>query len=174
MNLPTKITLFRIILGPLFLISYLNGRISLSLLFLFLNLFGDLFDGFLARKRKEVTEFGEFIDPLVDLLFFLFVGLSFSLSGVSLINLFFIPLFLIGLSFFLPNISAQKIQLFHTKTKYLHTPLLYLLVSMITLERDYKVIFWIIFIFLTLISLELFLRSIKFLFLKSASERLKP
>lgn len=173
MNLPTKITLFRMLLGPLFLISYINGEISFSLFFLFSNLFGDLLDGVLARKRKESSELGEFIDPLVDLLFFLFVGLSFSLKGISLINLFFIPLLFIGLSFFLPNISTQKIQIFHTKTKYLHTPLLYLLVSMIILERDYKMIFWMTLAFFVAISLELFLRSTKLLFFKSIFKRVK-
>ena len=100
MSLANRITLTRIVLGPLFLISYLTGRVYISLLSLFLNLGGDVLDGFLARRRQETTELGEFIDPAIDLLFFLFVGLALSLEEIDEINWFFIPLFFIGISFF--------------------------------------------------------------------------
>ena len=168
MNLPNRITLSRIILGPLFLISYLMDKTYLSLFFLFLNLFTDLLDGFLARERKETTELGEFIDPFVDLLFFLFVGLGFSLKGTTQINWFFIPLIFIGLSFVLPSFRYKKVKIFHTKMKYLHTACIYLLVLMILFELDFKTFFWITFTVFTLISLETLLRSLRY-FLKKES-----
>lgn len=162
MNLANKITLSRIILGPLFLISYLKENVHFSLFFLFLNLAGDLLDGFVARKRKETTEIGEFIDPFVDLLFFLFVALSFSFTGITQINWFFLPLVFIGLSFVLPSLKYRKVRIFHTKMKYIHTACIYILVLMILLEFDFKTFFWITFTVFTLISLEALLRSLRY------------
>ncbi len=69
MNLPNKITLARIALIPIFVIVlYLPIRykhiISASIFIIISS--SDALDGYLARKRKEVTTLGKFIDPLAD------------------------------------------------------------------------------------------------------------
>ncbi len=168
MTLANKLTLSRIILGPIFLWTFLTEKTVWAFACLCLNLIGDFLDGFLARKRKEVSKLGEVIDPAIDLLFFLFVGLSFSLKGIEEINYFLIPILFIGLSF-LPNIKQgfflftdiNELTIFHTKTKYIHTPLIYLLCALMIFDFKYQFLFGLVFVIFSLTSLETFLRSIK-------------
>lgn len=82
MNLPNKLSLFRIILIPIIMIVYgieplrnqmvFDGAYHLSLanaIILVLAVIGaltDLFDGKYARKHNLVTDLGKFLDPLAD------------------------------------------------------------------------------------------------------------
>ncbi len=71
MNLPNKLTLFRVILIPLFVFFLLNrsmGRASdiIALVIFVVASLTDLFDGKIARKYGLVTDFGKFMDPLAD------------------------------------------------------------------------------------------------------------
>ncbi|NLZ82860.1 MAG: CDP-diacylglycerol--glycerol-3-phosphate 3-phosphatidyltransferase [Clostridiales bacterium] len=70
MNLPNKITLFRVIMIPVFLLVYLNQSIPFSNyiavgIFLIAAL-SDFVDGYIARKQNLITNFGKFMDPLAD------------------------------------------------------------------------------------------------------------
>ena len=67
MNLPNKLTIFRIILIPVFLILLLNLKIfwAAGIVFVIASL-TDLLDGKIARKNNLVTNFGKFADPLAD------------------------------------------------------------------------------------------------------------
>jgi CDP-diacylglycerol--glycerol-3-phosphate 3-phosphatidyltransferase len=69
MNLPNKITLARIAFIPIFIIVlYLPLRckhIIAAALFIIISS-TDALDGYIARKRKEITTLGKFIDPLAD------------------------------------------------------------------------------------------------------------
>ena len=70
MNLPNKLTLFRVILIPFFVVFMLvditgfDKWISLAI-FIIASL-TDLLDGKIARKYNLVTNFGKFMDPLAD------------------------------------------------------------------------------------------------------------
>ncbi|MDR1612396.1 MAG: CDP-alcohol phosphatidyltransferase family protein [Planctomycetota bacterium] len=88
-NLPNALTLSRFFLAPamLWLVLALRDpeidagawKASLAaLLVLILTLLTDLFDGTLARARREVTTFGKIMDPVADSTFFmtLLFGLS--------------------------------------------------------------------------------------------------
>ena len=68
-NIPNKITIIRVSLIPLFaavllvhipykniLAAFIFGMLSIS----------DFLDGYFARKKKQVTEFGKLIDPIAD------------------------------------------------------------------------------------------------------------
>ncbi|MCR4568176.1 MAG: CDP-diacylglycerol--glycerol-3-phosphate 3-phosphatidyltransferase [Pseudobutyrivibrio sp.] len=71
MNLPNKLTLFRVLLIPIFVFFLLINpesqalRIIADLIFVAASL-TDLFDGKIARKYNLVTNFGKFMDPLAD------------------------------------------------------------------------------------------------------------
>ena len=69
MNLPNKITVFRFFLVPLFAVAFLLqfswSNIAALVIFL-IACVSDFFDGFLARKKNQVTDFGKLMDPLAD------------------------------------------------------------------------------------------------------------
>lgn len=71
MNLPNKLTLFRVILIPFFLFFLLTGYGGAYSRWIALGIFAvasltDLLDGKIARKYHLVTNFGKFMDPLAD------------------------------------------------------------------------------------------------------------
>ncbi len=76
MNLPNKLTVFRIILVPVMVIvSFFDipgnlfgiptTMIVLDLIFIIASL-TDKLDGYLARSKNQVTTFGKFLDPIAD------------------------------------------------------------------------------------------------------------
>ena len=71
MNLPNKLTVFRIILVPILLILLMLPlpaaavQISAAAVFILASL-TDLIDGKIARKYSLITDFGKFMDPLAD------------------------------------------------------------------------------------------------------------
>lgn len=76
MNLPNKLTMFRMILVPIMVIIPflgIDGRflgipiewLIIDFIFIIASL-TDKLDGYLARKNNQVTAFGKFLDPLAD------------------------------------------------------------------------------------------------------------
>ena len=73
MNLPNKLTIFRIIMVPVFLVllcvplplSDTMTRILTAVVFAITAL-TDMVDGKIARKYNLITDFGKFMDPLAD------------------------------------------------------------------------------------------------------------
>ena len=70
MNLPNKITLFRVCMIPVFLIFMLVPSIPYSnyiaVAIFIIACLSDAVDGYIARKNNLVTNFGKFMDPLAD------------------------------------------------------------------------------------------------------------
>ena len=71
MNLPNKLTLFRIILIPFFLFFLLTDYCGNAGKFIALGIFAvasltDMLDGKIARKYNLITNFGKFMDPIAD------------------------------------------------------------------------------------------------------------
>lgn len=69
MNTANKLTLFRVVLVPVFMIFLLsdinNGHYIAAAIFIIASL-TDTLDGHIARSRNQITNFGKFMDPLAD------------------------------------------------------------------------------------------------------------
>lgn len=69
MNLPNKLTIFRIILTPVFLfliLSNIEHHFLFGLIVFAIASATDFLDGKIARKNKIVTVFGQLADPVAD------------------------------------------------------------------------------------------------------------
>ncbi|MGH4119916.1 CDP-diacylglycerol--glycerol-3-phosphate 3-phosphatidyltransferase [Clostridium sp.] len=87
MNLANKLTMLRIFLVPIFLIFMVvkipYGKELATLIFIIASL-TDKLDGYIARSRNEITNFGKFMDPLAD-------KLLVTAALVSLVELKIVP-----------------------------------------------------------------------------------
>jgi len=88
MNLANKLTLIRIFLVPVFLVFISKSGIpygSFIATFIFiLASITDKLDGYVARRRNQITNFGKFMDPLAD-------KLLVTAALISLVELHIVP-----------------------------------------------------------------------------------
>ncbi|WP_346912868.1 CDP-diacylglycerol--glycerol-3-phosphate 3-phosphatidyltransferase [Clostridium sp.] len=69
MNLANKLTVLRIILVPIFLICAMVDTTTANIIALSIFIVAsvtDKLDGYIARSRNQITNFGKFMDPLAD------------------------------------------------------------------------------------------------------------
>lgn len=69
MNLPNKLCFFRlflVLLVLLILYSNIENRVYIATLIFIIAAITDVLDGYIARSRNLITDFGKFFDPLVD------------------------------------------------------------------------------------------------------------
>ena len=69
MSLANLITGARFLFIPLLFWSVLQDSVvlvSIALATLFLIIIGDMIDGYVARKRHEITKIGSFLDPITN------------------------------------------------------------------------------------------------------------
>ena len=102
MQIANFFTMNRIILAPVFFIAYFISDffagadfISVCILipiFIYME-FTDFLDGFFARKRKIVSDFGKLFDPFADVLTNMTVFFTFAVSGYMPAFFFLIVLF---------------------------------------------------------------------------------
>ena len=98
MNLPNKLTVIRILLTPIFMLTLVwefPFHYLVSMLIFIGASLTDLFDGKIARERGLVTDFGKFLDPLADKMLttaafigFLAKGIGFGMEWILFIVLF--------------------------------------------------------------------------------------
>lgn len=82
MNIPNLISMFRILLIPLFIYAFLNGtgddRIIYPILIFVISGISDILDGYIARKYHMETKLGAVLDPLADKLMLITALLCFT------------------------------------------------------------------------------------------------
>lgn len=89
MNIAIILTFLRVLIAPLFAFFFIYGYKNSSPLFLWISVLcvslielTDLFDGMIARRRSEVTDFGKVFDPVADSVSRQTVFISFFASGI--------------------------------------------------------------------------------------------
>ena len=85
MNTPNKITVFRMFIAPVFLVSIfldIEHKMLISALIFALGAVTDAIDGHLARKNNIVTNFGKFLDPIADKMLVTAAFLAFMQVGI--------------------------------------------------------------------------------------------
>ncbi len=85
-KLPNELTLLRIFLTPIVLVAIVYGKNNWAFFIYTIAAITDFFDGYVARKRKEVTDVGKFLDPLADKLMSLTMYISLSIKAFNLSN----------------------------------------------------------------------------------------
>lgn len=66
MTISNKLTILRIILVPVFVALMMLGMFWWATAVFVIASLTDMLDGYLARKRNEITNFGKFADPIAD------------------------------------------------------------------------------------------------------------
>lgn len=91
MNLPTKITVFRIILAPVFFVIYFipewTGSFSAGSVYILIPMLivmelSDALDGYIARKYNMVTDLGKILDPFSDVISRVTFFICFTFTGI--------------------------------------------------------------------------------------------
>ncbi len=85
-KLPNELTLLRIFLTPIVLVAIVYGKNNWAFFIYAVAAITDFFDGYVARKRKEITDIGKFLDPLADKLMSLTMYISLSIKALHLYN----------------------------------------------------------------------------------------
>lgn len=66
MTTANKLTIFRVVLIPVFLVLAYVGRMGWALAVFVIASLTDMLDGYVARHYNQITDFGKFMDPLAD------------------------------------------------------------------------------------------------------------
>ena len=95
-NIPNVLTIFRIVLTPIFILclfyNYPYARLWALIIFIVASI-TDAFDGHYARKYNQVTRHGQFLDPLADKILVSSAFISFAILDL-------IPYWMVGLIVF--------------------------------------------------------------------------
>ncbi len=95
-NIPNVLTIFRILLTPLFILclfyNYPYARLWALVIFIVASI-TDAFDGYYARKYNQVTRHGQFLDPLADKILVSSAFISFAILDL-------VPFWMVGLIVF--------------------------------------------------------------------------
>ena len=118
MSLANKLTIFRIILAPVFFIIYLlpvffpswgsAWTVPIIIFIFIISEITDLLDGMAARKLNEVSDFGKLFDPFADTIMQITCFLCFVIDGIFPVILFLLIVYREFSILFLRNLLLRK------------------------------------------------------------------
>ncbi|MEG8988325.1 CDP-alcohol phosphatidyltransferase family protein [Ignavibacteria bacterium 4148-Me] len=111
-NIPNTLSFFRLLLSipAFYFLQNLNTspiNRKLILVIIIIAYISDFLDGYIARKKNCITEFGKIIDPLADKLFIIIIAIQLYLQN-EIVSIYFWIIFLRDLIIFLGGIYVSK------------------------------------------------------------------
>jgi len=111
-NIPNALSFFRLLLSipALYFLQNLNSdplNRKLMLIIIFIAYISDFLDGYIARKKACITEFGKIIDPLADKIFIIIIAIQLYLQN-EIVSIYFWIIFLRDLIIFLGGFYVSK------------------------------------------------------------------
>jgi len=165
LNIPNMLTIFRLFLSPvIFYLIWIDKR-NFALFLFILAVLSDKADGFIARKKKQETSFGETIDPIADNALIIFAAVALVLKNI--VDLYFLKyaffIFLIFLiSVIIVSIKLRKINVPKIMLGKINIAILYLLIIYIFLGLPIGNIFInLVLLYSFVISIVYFVYSIR-------------
>ena len=106
---PNLLSVFGLILGIIAAVFIALDDLILAALFLVIGAIADLFDGSLARKFNKETDFGAFLDSVIDRLqeISIFIGATYLLISKENYEWAILPVLTLGLSFLVSYSRAR-------------------------------------------------------------------
>jgi len=118
--IPNILTLLRFFLTPIILYYLNNNKVEISIIIFLVAAITDFFDGYIARKLKIKTYFGQLIDPLADKIFIISILYFFYMkNNINKYFFYFIlfkELFLILISSILLILKIKKHKIISKKS----------------------------------------------------------
>ncbi len=84
LNVPNALTLIRLLLVPVYIALFVNGRKYPALIVFLAASFTDLLDGLIARKYNLITDFGKLMDPFADKVMVLTAMFSMAIGSAAI------------------------------------------------------------------------------------------
>jgi cardiolipin synthase len=109
LNLPNILTLLRLTASPIIFYLIWIDRKNMALFLFILAVLSDKADGYIARKRKQETAFGETIDPIADNTLIMLTAIALVIKNV--VNPYFLKYALIIFLIFIVSIVIYGIKL---------------------------------------------------------------
>jgi len=163
-TIPNVISLIRIIFSPLFFLLFVFGFESIGLIVFLVVALSDFLDGFLARKLKQESRLGEFLDPFADKLMIalsvIVLVMYFEFPAWGLLILFRDLISLVG--FFYVQLVNRKIE-FKVSSLGKTTTLLQIITFLLfVVGYEFRLVILVVTIILSIISgLAYFIKGIK-------------
>jgi len=99
MNWPNRLTIFRIVLIPGFIVAIVYKKLEIAFIIFLIAAITDALDGYIARVRNEKTKLGSILDPIADKLLITSAFITYSFLAEIPLNLkmpIYIPIIVVS------------------------------------------------------------------------------